>query len=170
MAVAATWFALLSVIWKTPENVPLKGKIKPKLAPPMASLAKEVMVEHPVKACGYGQNCRNSVEFAGRLCNCELPEPLFAVVSRVIVPMTGGKFLPGESKNHVDRNASDGAGVGLGEGAGLGDGVGFGVGMGVGVGVGRILLETEPQPAASRSSPLIKNRMAVRKRPSWTCD
>jgi hypothetical protein len=95
------------------------------------------------------------------------PAPLLAVVSTVIVPWGCG-FLP-TVKNHVDRNASDGAAVGLGDGAGLGDGVavgdGAGVGMGVGVGVGRILLETEPQPATKKSSVLIKARMAVRKGP-----
>ena len=91
------------------------------------------------------------------------PAPLLAVVSTVIVPWGCG-FLP-TVKNHVDRNASDGAGVGLGDGAGLGDGVAVGDGMGVGVGVGCILLETEPQPATKRSNVLIKVRMAVRKGP-----
>ena len=113
------------------------------------------------------------MEFVGSPVDCEFPEPLFALVSRVIVPTGGGTFLPGESGNHVDRNASDGTGVGLGEGAGLGEGVGLGdgVGMGVGVGMGDPgLLETEPQPATNRSSPLMKKRMAVRTRPSWTCD
>lgn len=52
VAVAATWFALLSVIWKVPENVPVKGTIKPKLAAPVASLVKEVTFKHPVEDCG----------------------------------------------------------------------------------------------------------------------
>lgn len=52
VAVAASWFPLPSVIWKTPENVPFMGKINPKLAAPVASLVKEVTVEHPVKLCG----------------------------------------------------------------------------------------------------------------------
>jgi len=52
VAVTATWLPLASVIWNTPENVPLKGKIKPKLAAPIASVVKEVTLEHPVKDCG----------------------------------------------------------------------------------------------------------------------
>lgn len=89
------------------------------------------------------------------------PAPLLAVVSTVIVP-SGCGFLP-TVKNHVDRNASDGAGVGLGEGTGLGVGVAVGDGAGVGVGVGRILLETEPQPARKINNPESKTRMALRK-------
>ena len=98
------------------------------------------------------------MEFAGRCCTCELPAPLFAVVSSVIVPAGGGTFLPGLLINHVDRNTSDATGVGLGDGAGvgLGDGVGLGEGdgIGVGVGLGCILLETEPQPARNSKSPV----------------
>ena len=52
MAVTAIWFPLPSLIWKAPENVPFKGKIKPKLAAPVESLEKEVTVEHPAKPCG----------------------------------------------------------------------------------------------------------------------
>lgn len=91
------------------------------------------------------------------------PAPLLAVVSTVIVP-SGCGFLP-TVKNHVDRNASDGAGVGLGEGTGLGVGVavGDGAGVGVGVGVPGVLLETEPQPTRRINNPESKTRMALRK-------
>ncbi len=107
------------------------------------------------------------MEFASRPCNCELPAPLFVVVSSVIVPSGGGAFLPGLMKNHVARNTSDAAaGVGLGDGTGLGTGVGvgdgIGVGLGVGVGVPGVLLETEPQPVRKMNNPESKTRMALR--------
>jgi len=58
-----------------------------------------------------------------------LPDPLLAVLSRVMVPCGAG-FLP-TVKNQVERNTSEtAAGVGLGDGAGLGDGIGVGVGVG----------------------------------------
>src|SRR3954468_24130743 len=123
------------------------------------------------------------MEFAGRCCTCELPAPLFAVVSSVIVPAGGGTFLPGLLINHVDRNTSDatgaglgaGAGVGLGdgdgrgegEGIGVGDGLGEGDGSGVGVGLGCILWETEPQPARNSNNPVKRIKVTVRKKPSW---
>lgn len=109
------------------------------------------------------------MEFASRPCNCELPMPLFVVVSSVIVPAGGGAFLPGVMKNHVARNTSDAAGVGVGEGTGLGagvgvgDGAGVGLGIGVGVGVPGVLLETEPQPARKMNNPESKIRMTLRK-------
>ena len=52
VAVTAVGVPLASVIWKLPENVPLKGKIKPKLAAPLELAVKEVTVEHPSKPCG----------------------------------------------------------------------------------------------------------------------
>jgi hypothetical protein len=86
-----------------------------------------------------------------------LPAPLLAALSRVMVPW-GAEFLP-TVKNQVARNESEAvAGVGLGEG----DGFGEGVGIGVGVGVGCMLLETEPQPARNKKSPVNKTRMTVR--------
>lgn len=113
------------------------------------------------------------MEFASRPCNCELPTPLFVVVSSVIVPAGGGAFLPGLMKNHAARNTSEtAAGVGLGDGAGLGDGpglgVGFGEGVGIGVGIGPgVLLDTEPQPASNSKNPVKRIKATVRKKTSW---
>ncbi len=76
----------------------------------------------------------------------------------------GAEFLP-TVKNQVARNESEAvAGVGLGEGEGIGEGEGAGLGdgIGVGVGVGCMLLETEPQPARNKKSPVNKTRMTVR--------
>jgi len=90
-----------------------------------------------------------------------VPAPLFAAVSTVMVP-TGAGFLP-TVKNHVARNESEAAvGVGLGDGTGDGEGTGLGDGIGVGVGVGCILLETEPQPARNRISPAKRIKRTVR--------
>ena len=52
VAVTALGVPLASVSLKTPENVPLKGKIKLKLAAPLELEVKEVTVEHPPKPCG----------------------------------------------------------------------------------------------------------------------
>ena len=104
------------------------------------------------------------MEFGGCAWYCELPAPLFAVVSSVMVP-TAIAFLPEVLINHVERNTSEAAaGVGLGDGAGLGVGVGDPIGVGVGVGPG-VLLETEPHPASNNKSPENKTNTYVRKGP-----
>jgi hypothetical protein len=52
VAVAASWFPLLSLIWNIPENVPFNGKMNPKFAAPLASLVKDVTLEHPLEPFG----------------------------------------------------------------------------------------------------------------------